>query len=113
MAKLLYITPTSLDGFIADDGNYDWSVPDDDVLGLFNDLLRPIGMYLYGRKTYETMAVWETPDVIPGLTAAMLEFGPIWRAADKNVYSKSPEGVSSPEKGLQRGFDPETGRELE
>jgi dihydrofolate reductase len=112
MAKLLYITPTSLDGYIADDGNYDWSVPDDEVLGLFNDLLRPIGMYLYGRKTYETMAVWETPDVIPGLTPVMLEFARIWRAADKIVYSKSLETVATPKTRLEREFDPQAVREL-
>jgi len=112
MAKLLYLTPASLDGYIADDGNYDWSPPDDEVLGLFSDLLRPIGTYLYGRKTYETMAIWETPDVVPGLTPAMLEFARIWRAADKIVYSKSLETVSTPKTRLEREFDPQAVREL-
>lgn len=112
MAKLLYVTPASLDGYIADDGNYDWSVPDEEVLGLFSDLLRPIGTYLYGRKTYETMAVWETPDVVPGLTPAMLEFARIWRAADKIVYSNSLETVSTPKTRLEREFDPQAVREL-
>jgi dihydrofolate reductase len=112
MAKLLYITPTSLDGYIADDGKYDWSEPSEDVMSLFNDLLRPIGTYLYGRKTYETMAVWETPDVIPGLTPAALEFARIWQAADKIVYSKSLETVSTPKTRLEREFDPQAVREL-
>jgi dihydrofolate reductase len=112
MANLLYITPTSLDGYIADDGNYDWSVPSEEVHAFFCDLLRPVGTYLYGRKTYETMAVWETPDVIPGLTPAMLEFGRIWQAADKIVYSKSLERVSTPKTRLERDFDPQAIREL-
>jgi dihydrofolate reductase len=112
MAKLLYITPASLDGYITDDGNYDWSAPDEEVHALFNDLLRPIGMYLYGRKTYQTMAVWETPDVIPGLTPVMMEFARIWQKADKVVYSKSLDTVSTPKTRLERDFDAQSVREL-
>ena len=84
MAKLIYFMPTSLDGYIADEtGNPDWAAPDEEVFAFINDLVRPIGMYLYGRKMYETMAIWETPDVIPGRTPAMLDFARIWQAADK------------------------------
>ena len=90
MATLIYATPTSLDGYIADEtGSPDWAAPDEEGFAFISDLLRPIGSYLYGRKMYETMAIWETPDVIPGLTPAMLNFGRIWQAADKIVYSKS------------------------
>ena len=92
MAKLIYFMPTSLDGYIADEpGPYDWSAPDEEVFAFINDLERPIGIYLYGRKIYETMAIWETPDVIPGRTPGMLDFARIWQAADKIVYSKSLE----------------------
>ena len=78
MAKLIYFMPTSLDGYIADEtGNPDWAAPDEEVFAFINDLVRPIGMYLYGRKIYETMAIWETPDVIPGLTSGMLDFARI------------------------------------
>ena len=113
MAKLIYFTPTSLDGFIADEtGNLDWSAPDEEVFAFITDLVRPIGMYLYGRKMYETMAVWETPDVIPGLTPAMLDFARIWQAADKIVYSKSLETVSTPKTRLAREFDPQVIRDL-
>jgi dihydrofolate reductase len=67
MVKLIYFTPTSLDGYIADEtGNPDWAAPDEEIFAFINDLARPIGMYLYGRKIYETMAIWETPDVTPG-----------------------------------------------
>ena len=77
-----------------------------------NELHRPIGTYLYGRKNYETMKVWETPDVIPGLTPTMQDFGGIWQAADKIVYSKSLENVATPKTQLKREFDPQAVRDL-
>jgi len=71
-AKLIYLTPASLDGYIADEtASPNWAAPDEEVFAFITDLVRPIGTYLYGRKMYETMAVWETPDVIPGVTPAM------------------------------------------
>jgi len=112
MAKLIYFTPTSLDGYIADEtGNFDWAAPDEEVLAFINELERPI-MYLYGRKMYETMAIWETPDVIPGRTPAMLDFARIWQAADKIVYSKSLGTVSTQKTRLEREFDPQAVRDL-
>ena len=75
MAKLIYFTPTSLDGYIADEtGNLYWAAPDEGAFAFINDVMRPIGTYLYGCKMYQTMAVWETPEVIPGRTPAMLAF---------------------------------------
>jgi dihydrofolate reductase len=113
MAKLIYFMPTSLDGFIADEtGSPEWAAPSDEVFAFINDIERPIGIYLYGRKMYETMAVWETPDVIPGRTPAMLEFARIWQAADKIVYSKSREAVSASKTRLEREFEPQRVREL-
>ncbi len=113
MAKLIYFTPTSLDGYIADEtGNFDWSEPSEEAFAFINDLVRPIGTYLYGRKNYETMTVWETPEVMPGPTPAMLDFARIWQAADKIVYSKSRETVSTPKTRLEREFDPQAVREL-
>ena len=111
MARLIYFTPTSLDGYIADEaGDPDWATPDEEVFAFINDLYRPIGMYLYGRRIYETMAIWETPDVIPGRTPAMLDFARIWQAADKIVYSKSLKTVSTPKTRLEREFDPQAVR---
>ena len=113
MAKLIYATPTSLDGYIADEnGSPDWAAPDEEGFAFITDLLRPIGLYLYGRKMYDTMAIWETPDAIPGLTSAMLDFARIWQAADKIVYSKSLETVSTPKARLEREFDPQAVRNL-
>jgi dihydrofolate reductase len=113
MAKLIYVTPASLDGYIADEtGDFDWAAPDEEVHAFINDLLRPIGTYLYGRKMYQTMAVWETPDVIPDRTPAILDFARIWQAADKIVYSKSLETVSTSKTRLDREFDPQVVRGL-
>lgn len=108
MSKLIYFMPMSLDGFIADEtDDFDWSAPDEEVSAFINDVHRPIGTYLYGRKNYETMTVWQTPEAIPGLTSSMMDFGTIWRAADKIVYSKSLETVSTPKTRLEREFDPQ------
>jgi dihydrofolate reductase len=111
MAKLIYVTPTSLDGYIADEsGDFGWSVPDEGFHACINDIMRPIGTCLYGRKMFQTMAVWETPEVIPGVTPELLEFARIWQAADKIVYSRTLETVSTPKTRLEREFDAEVVR---
>lgn len=113
MSKLIYFTPMSLDGFLAGEtDSMDWAVPNEEVLAFINDRTRPVGTYLYGRKIYETMKVWETPDVIPGLTPEMMEFARIWQAADKIVYSKTLETVSTPKTRLEREFEPQAVRDL-
>jgi dihydrofolate reductase len=110
MAKLIYIAITSLDGYVEDEGGtFDWAVPDEEVHTFVNDLLRPVDTYLYGRRMYETMVGWETMD-----TAAQApftrDFAEIWRAADKIVYSKTLEKVSSARTRIERHFDPEAVR---
>jgi dihydrofolate reductase len=112
MAKLIYATPASLDGFIADDGNFEWSAPDDEVFAFITDVMRPIGTYLYGRTTYETMAVWETPHIIPGLKPFMLDFAQIWQSARKIVYSRSLDTVPTANTSIRREFDPRAVRDL-
>jgi dihydrofolate reductase len=113
MSKLIYFIPASLDGFIAgENDSLDWSVPDEAVIAFINDLHRPIGTYLYGRKNYEVMKGWETPDVIPGLTPTTMDFARIWQSADKIVYSKSLETVSTSKTRLEREFEPQAIRDL-
>src|SRR5215831_13132330 len=113
MAKLIYAMPTSMDGYISDEtGNFEWAAPDEEGFAFINDVERPIGTHLYGRKMYETVAIWETPDVIPGRTPAVLDFARIWQAAGKIVYSKSLETVSTPKTRLEREFDPQAVRDL-
>ncbi len=113
MSKLIYFMPMSLDGFVAGDtDSMNWSAPDEEVYAIINDLHRSIGTYLYGRKNYETMTVWETPEVIPDQTPALLDFARIWKAADKIVYSKSLETVSTSKTRLEREFEPQAVRDL-
>jgi dihydrofolate reductase len=112
-AKLIYSTIASLDGYVADaDGNFDWAAPDEEVHGFVNDLERTVGTYLYGRRMYETMAVWETMQAQPDLEPVMADFAGLWRAADKIVYSTTLEEVSSERTRIERAFDPEAVRRL-
>jgi dihydrofolate reductase len=88
MAKLIYSAITSLDLYVSDrNGNFDWAMPDEEVHAFVNDLERPIGTYLYGRRMYETMAGWETMSTGPEESAVTSDFAEIWRKADKIVYS--------------------------
>ena len=106
MAKLIYSAITSLDGYIEDeDGAFDWAAPDEEVHAFVNDLVRPIGTYLDGRRMYDTMAVWETMPVADAPPAAQ-DFAAIWRAADKVVYSTTLTSVASAHTRLERTFDP-------
>jgi dihydrofolate reductase len=113
VARLIYSAITSLDGYIADaDGNFDWAAPDDEVHGFVNDLERPSGTYLYGRRMYEVMAGWETASTGADAAPRMREFAQIWQAADKIVYSTTLETVSSRRTRLEREFDPEAIRRM-
>ena len=113
MAKLIYSAFTSLDGYVADEtGNFDWAELDEEVHAFINSRERQIGTYLFGRKMYEAMAVWERPDVIPHLPAAALEFAPIWQVAEKIVYSRTLQTVSTAKTRLERKFEADVVREL-
>jgi dihydrofolate reductase len=113
MAKLIYSAITSLDGYIADeDGNFDWGVPDEEVHRFVNDLERPVGTYLYGRRMYEVMHVWETDSTLADHSPAMRDFAEIWQAADKIVYSRSLETVATARTRIERAFDPDAVRQL-
>jgi dihydrofolate reductase len=108
MAKLIYAAIASLDGYVADqDGGFDWSVPDEEVHAFVNDLERPIGTYLYGRRMYEVMVAWETADSFIGDSAVMGDFAAIWQAAEKVIYSKTLDRPSSARTRIEREFDPE------
>jgi dihydrofolate reductase len=110
MAKLIYSAIASLDGYVADeDGRFDWAAPAEDVHAFVNDLERPVGTYLYGRRMYEVMAAWETID---DPAPVMRDFAEIWRAADKVVYSKTLDAVFTARTRLERDFDPEAVRRL-
>lgn len=113
MAKLIYSTIASLDGYVADeDGNFDWAAPDDEVHAFVNDLERPIGTYLYGRRMYEVMTYWETAHTIPDQPPAVRDYAQIWQAADKVVYSTTLETVSSARTRIEREFNPDAVRRM-
>jgi dihydrofolate reductase len=113
MAKLIYSAITSLDGYVADeDGKFDWAAPDEEVHRFVNDLERPVGTYLYGRRLYETMVYWETAHTLPDQPPFIQDFAGIWQAAYKIVYSKTLEMVSSAKTRIERDFDPDAVRQM-
>ena len=113
MAKLMYSAIASLDGYVEDErGTFDWAAPDDELHAFVNDLERPVGTYLYGRRLYQEMTGWATMRAGPGLSPLMLDFARIWQAADKVVYSRSLEDVSTARTRLERDFDPGAVREM-
>ena len=110
MARLIYSTLSSLDHYVADsDGKWEFAVPDAEVHAFVNDLERPVGTYLYGRRVYEVMAVWET---LEDQAPAMKDYAAIWRAAEKIVYSRTLRKVSTSRTTLERRFEPEAVRAL-
>src|SRR5712691_6543899 len=113
MAKLIYSAITSLDGYVADeDGNFDWAVPDEEVHAFVNDLERPVGTYLYGRRMYEVMVYWDSAHALADQRPVVQDFAEIWQAADKIVYSKTLETVASARTRIERAFDSEAVRQL-
>ncbi len=103
MAILTYVAIASLDGYVEDEqGKFDWVAPDEEVHAFVNDLERPVGTYLYGRRMYETMAYWETEDDRPPVYQ---DYAEIWRAAEKVVYSRTLQTVSSERTRIEREFD--------
>ena len=113
MAKLIYAAIMSIDGYIEDEsGGFDWAAPDHQVHGFVNDLQRPIGAYLYGRRMYETMLYWETADALADQSAVEQDFTAIWRAADKIVYSKTLEAPATARTRIEREFDPAVVRHI-
>src|ERR1700716_1316854 len=113
MAKLIYSAIASLDGYVEDErGRFDWAAPDDEVHAFVNDLERPIGTYLYGRRMYETMVFWDTAHTLADQPPVVLDFARIWQAADKVVYSRTLETASSARTRIESDFDPDAVREM-
>jgi dihydrofolate reductase len=110
VGRLIYSAIASLDGYVVDDeGNFEWAAPGKEVHAFLNDLERPVGTHLYGRRMYEVMAWWETND---DAEPVMRDFAEIWRAADKIVYSTTLQAVSSARTQIVPEFDPEAVRRL-
>jgi dihydrofolate reductase len=113
MAKLIYSAIMSLDGYTADaDGRFEWAAPDEEVFAFVNELERPVGTSLYGRRMYETLRYWETAHTIAGQSAVGLDFARIWQAADKIVYSTTLQEPDTARTRVERDFDPDQVRKL-
>ena len=113
MAKLIYGAITSLDGYISDaEGSFDWAAPDEELHAFVNDLERPIGTYLYGRRMYEVMRYWETAHDEAGQPPVIYDYAAIWQAADKVVYSRTLRTPSTARTRIERVFDPDSVREI-
>jgi dihydrofolate reductase len=113
VAQLIYSAITSLDGYVAGaDGGFDWAEPDEEVHSFVNDLQRPLGTYLYGRRLYQVMVYWETAHTLADQPPFITDFAEIWQSADKVVYSRTLETVSSARTRIERGFDPEAVRRM-
>jgi dihydrofolate reductase len=113
VASLIYSAIASLDGYVADEsGSFDWAAPDEEVHAFVNELERPIGTYLLGRRMYEVMTYWETAGTAAGDHPVARDFAEIWRAAEKVVYSRSLDQVSSARTTIERDFDPDSVRRL-
>jgi dihydrofolate reductase len=113
MGQLIYMAIASLDGYIEDEkGNFDWARPDEEVHRFVNDLSRPIGTHLYGRRMYETLAPWETDPSLAAHSDYTADFAEIWQAADKIVYSGSLETAPTRRTRIERRFEPEAVRRM-
>jgi dihydrofolate reductase len=113
MAKLIYVSNVSLDGYIEDEhGNFDWTAPSEEYFAFITDLIRPVGTYLYGRRLYESMAVWETDPTLPAQSELTADFANVWQAADKVVYSATLAAVPTAKTTIERNFDSDLVRGL-
>jgi dihydrofolate reductase len=113
VARLIYSAITSLDGYVADeDGNFDWAAPDEQVHAFVNDLERPVGTYLYGRRMYEVMAAWGSAEMLAHERPVMRDFAAIWQAAEKVVFSTTLAAAATARTRIERTFDPDAVRQM-
>ena len=111
MAKLIYTAIASLDGYVADEaGGFAWSAPDEEVHAFVNDLSRPLGTYLFGRRMYEVLAAWETMETA-GEPPVIADFAAIWHDVDKVVFSRTLDTVTTARTRIEREFDPDAVRQ--
>lgn len=113
MSKLIYANNMSLDGYVEDEsGKFDWFPIDEEVFRAQTDLLRSVGTFLYGRRLYQAMSVWETDPALAARSDLKAEFVKVWRAASKVVYSTTLADVSTGDTRLERRFDVAAVRDL-
>ncbi len=110
MSKLIYMTNTSLDGYIEDEtGGFDWVNPDP-VFAFITELLQPIGTFLLGRRLYETMTYWDAP--VESYPPEQRDFARTWQKLEKIVFSRTLKGAATRGARVERDFDLEAIRKL-
>ena len=113
MGRLVYSAISSLDSYVEDEtGAFSWAAPDEEVHRFVNELERPVGTYLYGRRMYETMAGWETDPALAEVSPSMGEYAEIWQAAEKVVYSRTLTDARTARTRIEREFGADAVREL-
>ncbi|WP_432849994.1 dihydrofolate reductase family protein [Amycolatopsis sp. CA-161197] len=113
MAKLIYVTNMSLDGYIEDKhGAFNLYPHNDDVFAATTDLIRAVGTFLYGRRLYETMAPWETDAALAAQSGLTADFATAWQAADKVFYSTTLAAASTAKTRLEKRFDADSVRAM-
>ena len=113
MAKLIYASNLSLDGWTEDEhGALDWAPPDDEVFTFITEVMASAGTYLYGRRMYETMAVWETDPNLAARSELTATYARVWQEADKVVYSSTLAEPTTAKTRIERDFDPVAVQEL-
>jgi dihydrofolate reductase len=113
MGKLTYISNMSLDGYIEDrHGAFDFGPMDDELFATYTDLLRTVGTFLYGRRLYETMAVWETMPALAAQSSLAADFSNAWKAPSKIVYSRTLATALTADTRVERSFDEDAVRQL-
>lgn len=106
MARLAYTVIGSMDGYVADaSGSFDWAAPSEEVHRFVNDLERPVGTHLYGRRLYEVMSVWQDFPGIDDEPEVVKDYARLWQSLDKVVYSTTLADVTTPRTRLERSFD--------
>jgi len=110
MGRLIFLSNITLDGYFADrDGNFDFTTPSAEVHAFINDIVRPVGTHLYGRRNYELMTAWETWGDDDPVTR---DFAEVWRATDKIVYSRTLDRPTTSRTRVESEFDPDAVRSL-
>jgi dihydrofolate reductase len=113
VGRVLYVTNVSLDGFIEDEhGDFSFTEPDDEQFAFITDLVRPVGTWLYGRRLYEAMAVWETDPALAASSEPNAEFAAAWQWGEKVVYSTTLDAPSTAQTRIERRFDPDAVRRM-
>ncbi|MEU4422527.1 dihydrofolate reductase family protein [Actinoplanes sp. NPDC024001] len=103
MSRVIYSVASSLDGFHTDaEGDFSWAVPDEEVIAALNADAAGVSTYLYGRRMYEAMAVWETDPEVAAQSPESAAYAGTWQAAQKVVFSATLPEVWTQRTRLER-----------